>query len=239
MAHYKSRRRWQLERWLNHRTEQLHVHWLSLRDQLLPASWAARSQRVRGLPEGNASSWQPPPGSSSAELAMLLADMPLVQRQLLASLLDAPAAGVLTLVEGVERLQLDWRQRLDPLHSHRDYAAQLETLAQLLKLPAAARSAYLDNERQIFPAIDTLLFESLPMRLRADMANRHAMGDGGCLLWWQQRLLARAGVPGHDLAGLGDDDWPDMPAGWFALGWICSLRRAGQGSGAPGHQGGS
>lgn len=239
MAQYKSRSRWQLERWLDHRKGQLREHWLSLQEQLLPASWAARCERVRGLPEGNASRWQPQPGSSSAELAMLLADVPLMQRQLLASLLDAPAAGVLTLVEGVERLQLDWRQRLDPLHSHRDYAAQLETLAHLLKLPAAARSAYLDNERQIFPAIDRLLFESLPMRLRADMASRHVMGDGGCLLWWQQRLLARAGVPDHDLAGLGENDWPDMPAGWFALGWICSLRRAGPGSGTPGYQGGS
>lgn len=236
MTQYKSRRRWQLERWLDRRKDQLQGHWLHLQEQLLPASWEARCQRVRGLPEGNASSWQPQPGSSSAELAMLLPALPLEQRQLLASLLDAPSAGVLTLVEAVERLQLDWRQRLDPLHSHREYAAQLETLAQLLKLPAAARSAYLENERRIFPTIDTLLFESLPMRLRADMANQHVMGEGGCLRWWQQRLLARSGVPGHDLAGLGEDDWPDMPAAWFALGWICGLRRAADRSGPSGDQ---
>ncbi|WP_185266591.1 hypothetical protein [Halopseudomonas xiamenensis] len=225
MAGYKSRRRWQLERWFNGRKDKLQEHWLALREQLLPAGWAARCQRTGQLAEGNASRWQPQPGSSTAELVLLLQDLPLQQRQLLGSLLDAPAAGALTLAEAVERQQLDWRQRLDPLHSHHEYAAQLEILARLLELQPAARSAYLDNERKIFPAIDALLFESLPMRLRTDMANLHAPGAGACLLWWQQRLLARAGVPGFDLAGLGEDDWPDIPPGWFALGWICGLRR--------------
>jgi hypothetical protein len=239
MTQYKYRRRWQLERWLDKRKDQLQEHWQQLQEQLLPASWTQRCQRVLQLPEGNASRWTPAAGSSSAELAMLLTGLPLARRQLLASLLDAPSAGVMSLVEGVERLQLDWRQRLDPLHSHRDYAAQLETLAQLLKLPAAARSAYLENERRIYPAIDRLLFESLPMRLRAEMANQHAPGDDYYLLWWQQRLLARAEVPGHELAGLGEHDWPDMPAGWFALGWICSLRRADAASGTAGDQGGA
>ncbi|MFA5679586.1 MAG: hypothetical protein WC953_14490 [Pseudomonas sp.] len=238
MTRYKSRRR-QVEGWLGRRKEQLQGHWMDLQEQLMPASWAVRCQRVRQIPEGNPSRWMPRAGSSSAELSMLLSDLPLIQRQLLASLLDAPAAGVLSLVEAVERLQLDWRQRLDPLRSHRDYAAQLETLALLLKLPAAARSAYLENERRIFPAIDILLFESLPMGLRADMANQHVAGEGGCLRWWRQRLLARSGVPGYDLAGLGEADWPGMPAAWFALGWICSLRQAGTNSGAPGNQGGA
>jgi len=63
------------------------------------------------------------------------------------------------------------------------------------------------------------------MRLRTEMANRHVMGDGACLQWWLERLYARAGIAGHDLAGLGDNDWPDMPPGWFALGWISGLRR--------------
>jgi len=224
MTRHKSRRRWQLERWLNGQKDKLQEQWLELREQLLPASWPARCQRMQQLPEGNASRWLPQPGSSTAELALLLGELPLQQRQLLGTLLDAPAAGALSLAEAVERLQLDWRQRLDPLHSHREYAAQLETLAQLLELKPAARTAYLDNERRIFPAIDALLFESLPMRLRTDMANRHAPGAGACLGWWQQRLLARAGVAGFDLAGLGEDDWPDIPPGWFALGWICGLR---------------
>lgn len=248
MSKHKSRRRWQLERWLGRTRDQVQQHWVNLQAQLLPADWPARCQRVRQLAEGNASRWQPQPGSSSAELALLLAALPLVQRQLLASLLDAPAAGAATLVEAVERLQLDWRQRLDPLHSHRDYAAQLQTLAVLLQLPAAARSAYLENERRIFPAIDQLLFASLPLRLRAAMADQYPVGEGAYLHWWQQRLMARAGVPGVDLDGLGDNDWPDMPAAWFALGWISSLRWNTGGddspvlhaaSGAPGDQGGA
>lgn len=224
MSNYKSRRRVQFERWLGRRKEQVQEQWLDLQGQLLPATWPARCERVLHLPEGNTSRWQPQAGSSSAELALLLMKLPLVQRQLLASLLDAPAAGAGALIEAVERLQLGWRDRLDPLHSHREYAAQLETLARLLELTPSARSAYLENERKIFPVIDRLLFESLPMRLRADMAHQRIAGDGTYLLWWQQRLLARAGVPGHDLGGLGEHDWPDMPAAWFALGWICSLR---------------
>lgn len=224
MSNYKSRRRWQFERWLDRRKDQLQEQWQSLQEQLLPATWPARCERLRQMPEGNVSRWQPQPGTSSAELALLLVKLPLVQRQLLASLLDAPSAGELALVEAVERLQLGWRERLDPLHSHREYAAQLETLAQSLELAPAARSAYLENERKIVPVIDRLLFESLPMRLHADLANQHVPGEGGYLIWWEQRLLARAGVPGHDLAGLSENDWPDIPAAWFALGWICSLR---------------
>ena len=227
MSRYKSRRRWQLERWLGRRTEQLQGHWQQLQEQLRPASWRLRCARLQHLPEGNVSRWQPQPGSSSAELTLVLAAVPLIQRQLLASLLDAPAAGALTLVEAVERLQLGWRERLDPVHSHREYAVQLEALAQRLGLTPAARSAYLENEQRIVPAIDRLLFESLPLRLRAGLANQLAVGEGGYLLWWQQRLLARAGVPGYELAGLGEQDWPELPAAWFALGWICSLRRVG------------
>ena len=223
MSKHRSRRR-QLERWLDQRKQQLRGHQTTLQEQLLPASWPVRCQRVLQLPEGSASRWQPRPGSSSAELSLLLVNMPFVQRQLLGSLLDAPSVGAVALVEAVERLQLGWRQRLDPLHSHREYAAQLETLAQLLELTPAARSAYLDNERQIVPTIDMRLFESLPPRLRADMANRCAPGKGHYLVWWQQQLLARAGVPGHELGKLDEQHWPDMPAAWFALGWICSLR---------------
>lgn len=226
MTSHKSRHLRKIERWLDRRKQQLRGHQITLQEQLLPASWAVRCQRVQQLPEGSASRWQPRPGSSSAELSLLLANVPFVQRQLLGSLLDAPSAGAVALVEAVERLQLGWRQRLDPLHSHREYAAQLETLAQLMELTPAARSAYLENERKISPAIDRLLFESLPLRLRADMANRHAPGEGAYLLWWQQQLLARAGVPGHELGELHEQDWPDMPAAWFALGWICSLRGA-------------
>ncbi|SDS40199.1 hypothetical protein SAMN05216198_1867 [Halopseudomonas litoralis] len=226
MTKYKSRRRWQAECWLSRQTDTLAEHLSALREQLLPATWPVRCARAGGLPDGRLGNWQPQPGSSSAELALLLQPVPLEQRQLLGSLLDAPAAGALALVEAVEQLELEWRQRLDPLHSHRQYAAQLETLARLLKLTPAARSAYLDNERKIFPAIDILLFESLPIRLRTDMANRHVMGDGACLQWWLERLLARAGVSGYDLGSLGDDDWPEIPPAWLALGWIVSLRFA-------------
>lgn len=225
MTEFKSRRRWLAERWMERQRDLLGDRWDHLREQLLPASWPARCTRAQGLPDGQLGNWQPQPGSSSAELALLLRAVPTIQRPLLASLLDAPSTGLLALVEAVERLQLDWRQRLDPLHSHREYAAQLETLARLLGLAPAARSAYLENERKVYPAIDSLLFESLPLRLRTDMANQHVMGSGACLQWWQERLLARAGVPGHDLAGLGDNDWPDIPPAWFALGWICGLRQ--------------
>lgn len=243
MTGYKSRRRWQVERWVGKRKQELQQQWLNLQEQLLPASWPARCERAPDIADGNASRWQPQPGSSSAELALLLSDMGLAERQLLASLLDAPCAGVFTLVEAVERLQLEWRQRLDPLHSHRDYAAQLETLVRLLGLIPAARAAYLENEQRIGPAIDRLLFESLPMRMHAEMASRLVPGEGGYLSWWQKQLLARAGVPGYEREGLGDNDWPEIPPAWFALGWIVSQRhqRRGRpdGSGTPGHQGGA
>lgn len=240
MTAYKSRRRVKFERWLDRGRERLEGHWAKLQEQLLPASWPVRCERALSIGDGNPGRWQPQPGSSSAELALSLRRMDLVQRQLLASLLDAPCAGVASLVEGVERLQLDWRQRLDPLHSHRDYAAQLETLAGLLDLEPAARSAYLDNEQRILPAIDRLLFESLPMRMHADMANRLRVGEGEYLNWWRGQLLARAGAPEYQQEGLGDNDWPDIPPAWFALGWLCSLRgdmhAAQDGSVAAGHQ---
>jgi len=241
MTGYKSRRRVQLERWLGKGRERLEGHWAKLQEQLLPASWPVRCERASAIAEGNPGRWQPQPGSSSAELALSLRRLEMSQRRLLASLLDAPCAGVESLVEGVERLQLDWRQRLDPLHSHRDYAAQLETLAGLLDAAPAARSAYLDNEQRIIPAIDRLLFESLPMRMHAEMANRFNVGQGEYLHWWWGQLLARAGTPGYALEGLGENDWPDMPPAWFALGWICTLRRHRDGatgdSGTRRHQG--
>ena len=224
MTSDRSSRRRQIERWLGRRRDQLLEQSANLQERWSPASWVLRCERAQQLPDDNVGRWQPRSGSSSAELALLLMRVPLVQRQLLGSLLDAPAAGATALVEAVERLQLGWRHRLDPLHSHREYAAQLETLAQLLELTPAARSAYLDNERQIIPAIDMRLFESLPLRLRAEMANRYTPGKGGYLAWWQQQLLARAGVPGLEAGELGEQDWPDVPAAWFALGWLCSLR---------------
>src|SRR5690606_37627806 len=130
--------------------------------------------------------------------------------------------------------------RLDPLHSHREYAAQLETLVSLLGLPVAARSAYLENELRLFRALDSLLLESLPLRLRGELANRFVAGEGGLMRWWHSQLLARAGVAGDGVEGLGEEDWPDMPPACFALGWVAGLRQAGErdpGSGAPGDQG--
>ena len=224
MTSDRSSRRRQIERWLGRRKDQLLEQSVNLQERLSPASWALRCERAQQLPDDSVGRWQPRSGSSSAELYLLLMRVPLVERQLLGSLLDAPAAGAMALVEALERLQLGWRHRLDPLHSHREYAAQLETLVRLLELTPAARSAYLDNERQIVPAIDMRLFESLPLRLRAEMANRHTPGKGGYLAWWQQQLLARAGVPGHESGERDEQNWPDMPAAWFALGWICSLR---------------
>lgn len=224
MTGYKSRRRWLFERWMNQRLALLDRRWQMLKQQFLPADWETRSARVNRIPEGDYGLWQPRPGSSSAELALLLASVPLHQRRWLATLLDAPAAGARCLVEAVERLQLDWRTQLDPLHSHREYARQLSVLAGRLGLPAAAEAAYLDNERQIFAAVDELLFASLPMRLRADLIKRYTPGDGHYMAWWNQRLLARAGEPGHELEGLGAHDWPEMPPAWLAVGWLCGLR---------------
>lgn len=224
MTGYKSRRRWLFERWLKQLASDLVDRWRGLKSQLLPADWNARSERVRRVPEGNYGQWQPRRGSSSAELALLLAKVPLYQRRWLATLLDSPAAGAHSLVEALERLQLDWRSQIDPVHSHREYARQLSILATQLKLPAVAESAYLENEQQVFTAVDELLFASLPMRLRADLVNRYPPGSGHYIAWWQQRLLARAGEPDPDLQGLGPDDWPEMPPAWLAIGWICGLR---------------
>lgn len=224
MTAYKSRARWLTERWLAARRDQLLEHWEALKGQLLPAQWPQRCERMLQIPQGNLVDWQPRKGSSSAELALLLERTPLLQRRWLAVLLDAPCAGTLTLVEAVERLQLDWRSQLDPLHSHREYAAQLVILARQLDLPAVAESAYLENEQQIRAAIDQLLFASLPMRLRATLAGDYQPGNGSYLRWWHDRLLARAGVQGFSLEGLGPNDWPEMPPSWLALGWISSLR---------------
>ncbi|WP_022964188.1 hypothetical protein [Halopseudomonas pelagia] len=223
MTAYKSRVRWLTERWLAVRRDRLLLHWQALKTQLMPAPWPQRCERMLQIPEGNLGDWQPRSGSSSAELALLLERTALPQRRWLAALLDAPCAGVLTLVEAVERLQLDWRCQLDPLHSHREYAAQLVILARQLDLPAIAATAYLENEQQIRKAIDELLFTSLPMRLRAELAGEQ-IGNGFYLSWWHDRLLARAGVINYTLEGLGADDWPEMPPSWLALAWIASLR---------------
>lgn len=221
---YKSRQRWLMERWLRKRRAALVKRWEALQNQLLPAEWPARCARMARIPDAETITWMPQPGSSSAELVLLVAALPVHQRRWLASLLDAPSAGANTLVEAVERLQLDWRVRLDPLHSHREYAAQLVTIARQLDLQPAAESAYLENEQRIFPAVDLLLFESLPLRLRSTMLNRYQPGSGNYVVWWHEQLLARAGEPGFALDGLGEDDWPEMPAAWLALGWLCGLR---------------
>lgn len=224
MTAYKSRTRWLAERWLIARRDQLAQHWQELKSQLLPAQWPQRCARLLQIPDGNIGDWQPRRGSSSAELVLMLEHTPLLERRWLAVLLDAPCAGVHTLVEAVERAQLDWRSQIDPLHSHREYADQLVILARQLDLPFVAASAYLENERQISPAIDELLFASLPLRLRANLANEQPPGTGFYLHWWHERLLARAGAEGFTLEGLGAEDWPEMPPAWLALGWLCSLR---------------
>lgn len=212
------------ERWLQARRDQLRLHWQELKVQLLPAQWPECCARMLRIPEGNLGHWQPRSGSSSAELALLLERVPLLQRRWLAALLNAPYAGALTLVEAVERLQLDWRSQLDPLHSHREYAAQLVILARRLDLPDIAASAYLESEQQIRQAIDQRLFAALPLRLRAAMSHERPPGTGYYLNWWHDRLLAKAGAAGYSLDGLGADDWPDMPPAWLALGWISRLR---------------
>ncbi|MFO7705683.1 MAG: hypothetical protein R6V43_11225 [Halopseudomonas sp.] len=212
------------ERWLLARRDQLLLHWQELKVHLLPAQWPQCCARMLRIPEGNLGHWQPRSGSSSAELALLLERVPLLQRRWLAALLNARSAGALTLVEALERLQLDWRAQLDPLHSHREYAAQLVILARRLTLPDIAASAYLESEQQIRQAIDQRLFAALPLRLRAAMSHERPPGTGRYLNWWHDRLLAKAGATGFGLEGLGADDWPDMPPAWLALGWISGLR---------------
>ncbi|QJD58117.1 hypothetical protein HG264_03910 [Pseudomonas sp. gcc21] len=224
---YKSRQRWLMERWLAKRRKTLVKRWEALQKQLKPADWSARCARMLAIPDTEVSGWKPRAGSSSDELGLLMQVLPLHQRRWLASLLDAPSAGPNTLIEAIERLQLDWRVRLDPLHSHREYAAQLVVLTRQLDLKPAAESAYLENEQKIFPAIDELLFESLPLRLRTIMLERYQPGSGNYVVWWQTQLLARAGEPGFTLNGLGEHDWPELPAAWLALGWLCGLRLIG------------
>lgn len=223
MTAYKGRARWLTERWLAARRDRLQQYWQTLRTQLLPATWPQRCERLLQIPDSDLGDWQPRTGSSSAELALLLEPVPLLQRRWLACMLDAPCAGAVTLVEAVERLQLDWRCQLDPLHSHREYAAQLVILARQLDLPAIAASAYLENEQQIGNAVDGLLFASLPMRLRAELAVE-PRGNNYFVSWWHDRLLARAGVVDCSLDGLGADDWPEIPPAWLALAWIGKLR---------------
>ncbi len=227
---YKSRQRWLLERWTTERRNALLARLSTLRAQLLPAEWPARCRRMAEVRDQEVGLWQPRPGSSSAELMLLLQSLPPVQRRWLAVLLDAPAAGPATLVEALERAQLDWRSRLDPLHSHREYATQLVTLARLLGIAPAAPAAYLENEQRLLPRLDQLLFESLPMRLRGILLNDYRPGSGAYVGWWHDRLLARAGEPGYSLEGIGDADWPDVPPAWLAFAWICVLRQSASGS---------
>lgn len=224
MAGYKSRRRWLAERWLARQQDRLGEHLGRLRDQLLPLGWPERMARLASIGDGETVHWRPRDGSSSAELLVWLERLEHRQRRWLASLLDAPSAGPVTLLEALERLQLDWRSQLNPLTPHREYATQLRILASLLEVAAAAESAYLDNEKRIYRAVDERLFSSLPLRLRAELANRYPVGQGHYVRWWYERLMARAGEPDYDLAGAGPQDWPDIPAAWMALGWLCGLR---------------
>ena len=224
MGVYKSRRRWLAERWVAGKQAELGARWDALREQLLPASWPRRMQRVAELSEGETVSWQPRAGSSSAELLVWVEQLPGFQRRWLAALLDAPSAGPVTLIESIERAQLDWRSQVNPLTTHREYAAQLVILAAQMDLQPAAQAAYLENEKQIFTRLDELLFASLPMRLRAQLAGQHVTGQGFYLVWWYERLMARAGEPGFELLDIGAADWPDMPPAWLALGWLCGLR---------------
>lgn len=227
MSKYKSRRRWLLERWLRQQADQVGVHAQNLWEQLRPANWQARCTRLPEVATHEITQWRPEPGSSNAELLILLQPLPELQRRWLAVLVDAPSAAPNTLLEAIARLQLDWAQRVTPWQTHYDYAEQLRHLCSMLDVPAVATSAYLDNEKRVFAAIDQRLFESLPLRLRGPLANQLQPGQGGYLGWWQERMYARAGMPGYDLAGLGPDDWPDIPAAWYALGWLSGLRLAG------------
>jgi len=224
MTSYKSRRRWLAERWLAERQTVLSEKWQVFQQQFVPASWPERMAAVASIADGDVSGWQPRAGSSSAELRIWVDQLPLFQRQWLASLLGASRAGSNTLVDAIERQQLDWRSQLNPLKSHREYAAQLVVLAAEMDCEVAAETAYLDNERRIFIALDEQLFASLPMRLRSQLANEHRSGHGYYVVWWYERLMARAGMPDFELTDLSDADWPDMPPAWLAIGWLCGLR---------------
>lgn len=235
MAAYKSRRRWLAERWLARQQERLarqQGKWSErlqdVRAQLLPTGWPARLARVAEIADGETVQWRPREGSSSAELLVWIRRLRPYQRRWLASMLDAPSAGSVTLIEAVERLHIDWRSQLNPLKTHREYADQLAALAHQLGTPAAAKAAYLENEQRIYSAIDERLFGSLPLRLRADLAAQHPTGRGFYVDWWYERLMARAGQRSYDLAGAADEDWPDIPAAWLALGWLCGLRLKAQ-----------
>lgn len=229
---HKSRARWLAERWVRERASDLGARWDTLQQQLLPAGWPTRCERMHTLPDGDLSAWQPAEGSSSAELLILLRKLPLGERRWLGALLDASTVGAATLVEAVERLQLDWWARLDPLHAHRQYAEQLAALAEQLGLERAATAAYLENEPKLAREVDRLLFESLPMRLRMDMSNEAQPGTGFYLRWWYQQLTDRSDA--SKPTALGQNDWPEMPASWLALGWICALRHSNGEKMAPG-----
>ncbi|MEH6566059.1 MAG: hypothetical protein V7756_12095 [Halopseudomonas sp.] len=224
MTGYKSRRRWLAERWLAERKAVLEQKWDVFQQQFVAPGWPERMARVAQVADGEVSGWHPRAGSSSAELGIWIARLPLYQRRWLAALLDAPLAGSNTLIEIIERQQLDWRSQLNPLKSHREYAQQLTVLAREMGCEVAAEAAYLDNEKRIFVALDELLFASLPMRLRGQLANQHRTGQGYYVVWWYERLMARAGETGFELTDLSDVDWPDMPPAWLAIGWLCGLR---------------
>ena len=72
MGVYKSRRRWLAERWVAGKQAELGARWDALREQLLPASWPRRMQRVAELSEGETVSWQPRAGSSQGFLCAFL-----------------------------------------------------------------------------------------------------------------------------------------------------------------------
>jgi len=224
MTSYKSRRRWLVERWLKERKALLNGKWTLFQQQFVSASWPERMAHAGHIPDGEVGGWQPVAGSSSAELLLWVDQLPLFQRRWLAALLGAPMAGSNTLIDALERQQLDWRSQLNPLKSHREYAAQLVVLANQMECKVAAEAAYLENEKRIFVALDQLLFASLPMRLRSQLANKHSTGHGYYVVWWYERLMARAGVADFTLTDLNDADWPDMPPAWFAIGWLCGLR---------------
>lgn len=229
---HKSRVRWLAERWVRKRAADVSARWETLQQQLMPADWPTRCRRMHELPDGDLGNWRPAAGSSSAELLMLVQTLSLADRRWLGALLDASCAGAATLVEAVERLQLDWWARLDPLHAHRQYAEQLAALADQLAVPRAATAAYLENEPKLAVAIDKLLFESLPMRLRMNLVNQAQPGTGAYLRWWQRHLMD-AGDPVTP-SRLHGEVWPEIPSGWLALGWLCVLRSGSGDKMAPG-----